>query len=293
MTDARRNKKIKNILNSRFTLPILGGICSGKRPIQTAQSLKTSPQVVSYHIVELIEADLISKGKDRDGHLTWRLTERGSFFLKEKLTWSVKRGNNIPSSIPVRIHSYTVEFKIKSIPERLNCLDWKSMKNEIFKFIIRYPDHTEELIKSPNEWASALLVHVPEKYFLDHVNGMVKLYNDASDYANTTAQRLNIEISTRGRVIGKPHFAFEDDLIAMFLATFETAEVATKGGKAWIDSSTGRGELETNDSDYVYNYLKMPESVIEIYNELSRMKQKLDGTIGYRKYYDPILTENN
>jgi DNA-binding MarR family transcriptional regulator len=270
----------------------LGGIYSGKRPIQLAQSLKISPQVVSYHIGELIEAGLIFKGKDRNGRLMWRLTERGSFFLKEKLTWSVKRGNNLPNSIPVRIHRYTLEFKIKSIPERLNRLDWIPLKNEIFKSIIRYPDHTEELIRSPNEWASALLVHLPEEYFLDHVNGMVKSYNDACDYANTTAQRLNIEISSRGKVICKPHFAFEDDLIAMFLATFETAEVATKGGNAWIDSNTGNGELETNDSDYVYDYLKMPEIVKETYEIVSRMKQKPVNT-GYRKYYDPILSENN
>ena len=50
----------------------------------------------------------------------------------------------------------------------------------------------------------------------------------------------------------------------MVLATFETAEVATEGGKAWIDSRTGRGELETNDSDYVYDYLKTPEIVRDL-----------------------------
>ena len=100
-------------------------------------------------------------------------------------------------------------------------------------------------------------------------------------------------IAETGDLITRPHKAFEHDVIAMFLATFETAEVATEGGKAWIDSSTGNGELETNDSDYVYLYLKMPEFVREIYNELSRMKQKLAGNVGYRKHYDPTLTENN
>jgi hypothetical protein len=134
---------------------------------------------------------------------------------------------------------------------------------------------------------------MPQCYCCDPDKMLVKQYDAAYHFSQLTAQRLMMTIAETGDLVTRPHKAFEHDVIAMFLATFETAEVATEGGKAWIDSSTGNGELETNDSDYVYNYLKMPEFVREIYNEFSRMKQKLAGNVGYRKYYDPTLTENN
>jgi hypothetical protein len=56
--------------------------------------------------------------------------------------------------------------------------------------------------------------------------------------------------------------------IACYLAASYTAEIKTKQGegegegkdeyKAWIDSSNGAGELETNDDEYGYDYLMMP-----------------------------------
>ena len=64
LIDANQKRRIKNILNSPFTLPILGGIWSHKRPVQIAQSLKTSPQVVNYYTARLIEVGLICKDKD-------------------------------------------------------------------------------------------------------------------------------------------------------------------------------------------------------------------------------------
>jgi DNA-binding PadR family transcriptional regulator len=296
LIDPKQNKKIKNILNSIFTLSILGAVWSGKRPIQIARSLKTSPQVVSYHIRKLIKAGLIFKGKDRNGRLMWRLTERGSFFLKENLTRSVNNNSSTNSGIrsgviPIRLDNTTFSFKIKSIPENLH-LNWISMNNSVTKSVMKFKDHTEEIIKSPKDHGSVLLIHMPQCYCYDPDKTLVKQYDAAHHFSQLTAQRLMMTIAETGDLVTRPHKAFEHDVIAMFLATFETAEVATEGGKTWIDSSTGRGELETNDSD-VYNYLKMPEIVREIYNELSRMKQKLAGTIGYRKYYDPTLTENN
>jgi hypothetical protein len=56
------------------------------------------------------------------------------------------------------------------------------------------------------------------------------------------------------------------------LAASCTAEIKTKQGegegedeyRAWIDSSNGVGELETNDSQYGYDYLLMPKTVREI-----------------------------
>jgi hypothetical protein len=160
------------------------------------------------------------------------------------------------------------------------------------KFTIRDADHIEELIRSPNEWASALLVHIPEEYSLDPINGTIKLYSDACDNANKTAQQLNIEITSRGRIVGKPHFAFEHDMIALYLATFQTSETKTIGrnGKAWIDASQGFGELETNDIDYAFKYLTMPENTFKICEDTAIIKRILSG---YEKYYHPLSTLNN
>lgn len=58
----------------------------------------------------------------------------------------------------------------------------------------------------------------------------------------------------------RPHIAFEGDLIACHLAASCTAEIKTKQGEregkdeygAWIDSSNGAGEIETDDNEYGY-----------------------------------------
>jgi DNA-binding MarR family transcriptional regulator len=284
-------KKIRSVVKSPYTFSILSKIYHGYRPSQIAKQLRISSQSLHYHMDRMTDLRLIEKVGDKK-EIAWKITERGLLILKESLSRSVKSGNNIPGHIPVRIHCYTVEFRIKSIPEKLNCLDWKPMNNGIFKLTLRYADHIEELIKSPNEWASALLVHVPEEYSLDPINGTIKLYSDACDYANKTAQRLNIEISSRAKVIGKPHFAFEDDMIALYLATFQTSEITTaeKKGKAWIDASQGFGELETNDINYAYKYLTMPENTFKIYEDTAIIKRILSG---YEKCYHPLSTVNN
>lgn len=82
---------------------------------------------------------------------------------------------------------------------------------------------------------------------------MIKQYDKARHYASLAAQRLRLIISDNGRLVKKPHMAFEQDIIALYLASFQTAEIATKeGGKSWIDASKGRGELETNDVNYMF-----------------------------------------
>lgn len=72
--------------------------------------------------------------------------------------------------------------------------------------------------------------------------------------------------------------ACENDLIALYLATFQSAELTTsdhegKGGHntAWIDASYGTGELETNDINYTYKYLMVPENIIHIHQAVVNM----------------------
>ena len=105
------------------------------------------------------------------------------------------------------------------------------------------------------------------------------------------AKRLNLAISEKGQLVKKPHMAFEYDMIALYLASFQTAETTTKGGKAWIDASKGNGELETNDINYTYKYLTMPENIVDIHDTVNWLKRKSEAA--YATCHDPILTNNN
>lgn len=62
--DNKKTAKIKNILNSRFILPVLVKINAGYRPIQIAEQLKITPQALHYHTDRLIDANLIEKERD-------------------------------------------------------------------------------------------------------------------------------------------------------------------------------------------------------------------------------------
>ena len=61
-------------------------------------------------------------------------------------------------------------------------------------------------------------------------------------------------------------------------------------GRTWIDASHGPDELETDDPDYAYKYLTMPENVFDISNNIKRMESKVSG---YKRCYDPLVTDNN
>jgi hypothetical protein len=233
--------------------------------------------------------------------LEWKLTNLGLFILKEFLSRSVNNSNNNTSTIqhntiPIRMHNVTFRFDIlSSIDNESIRLRWKPINNGVSKCFIRYPDHTLELTKSPNENESVLEVHLTELYTFDPYQGLLKQYDIARHYASLAAQRLRLVISDNGRLVKKPHLAFERDLIALYLATFQTAEISTVGGgrrkgKAWIDSSKGSGELETNDINYAYKYLMMPEIVMDIQNAVNRIARQ---TAGYERYYHPIMTYNN
>ena len=58
-----------------------------------------------------------------------------------------------------------------------------------------------------------------------------------------------------------------------------------------MDSSNENGELETNDTDYAYDYLMMPRTVKEL-AAVSMKALKLTGT-EYELDYHPSLTRNN
>jgi hypothetical protein len=260
-----------------------------------------SHQNLYYYTNQLIEAKLIERSAEYG--LEWKLTERGQFILKEFLSRSVNNNNTSTieqhNTIPIRMHNVTFRFDILStIDNDKNIrLRWIPINNGVSKCFIRYPDHTLELTKSPNENESVLEVHMSEVYTFDPYQGFLKQYDIARHYASLASQRLRLVISDNGRLVKKPHLAFERDLIALYLATFQTAETTTvEGGegrrkdKAWTDSSKGSGELETNDVNYAYKYLMMPEIVMDIRKAINRIARQ---TAGYERYYHPIMSDNN
>jgi hypothetical protein len=82
-------------------------------------------------------------------------------------------------------------------------------------------------------------------------------------------------------------------LVASHTAEIKTKQCEGEGheeSRAWIDSSKGAGELETNDDEYGYDYLMMPKTVREIANmTVAVIKQ----VTGYERCYHPLFTINN
>lgn len=308
MEKTNNNNNFESVLKSAYTLRILWKIYKGYRPTQIAKLFDMSQQNLYYYTNQLIEAKLIERSSTEHG-LEWKLTNLGLFILKGFLSRSINRNtirnsnNNAPTIqqhniIPIRMHNVTFSFDILSAIDNGNIrLRWKPINNGVSKCFIRYPDHTLELTKSPNETESVLEVHLPEVYTFDPYQGLLRQYDIARHYASIAAQRLRLLISDNGRLVKKPHLAFEQDLIALYLATFQTAEISTIGGgeggrkdKAWIDSSKGSGELETNDINYAYKYLMMPEVVMDIRKAVNRIARH---TAGFERHYHPIMTDNN
>jgi hypothetical protein len=297
------NNIFKSLLKSPYTLRILWKVYKGYRPSQIAKSFDMSQQNLYYYTNQLIEAKLIERSSTEYG-LEWKLTNLGQFILKEILSRSVNNNNDNActiqqSIIPIRMHNVTFRFDIlSSIDNESIRLRWKPINNGVFKCFIRYSDYTLELTKSPNENQSVLEVHMSELYIFDPYQGLLKQYDIARHYASLAAQRLRLVISDNGRLVKKPHLAFEHDLISLYLATFQTVETTTieeEGGrgrkdKAWIDSSKGSGELETNDINYAYKYLIMPEIVMDIQKAVNRIARQ---TAGYERHHHPLMTDNN
>ncbi|CAN5509228.1 hypothetical protein BH18THE2_BH18THE2_27320 [soil metagenome] len=295
----RRGLKVyytQSILHSKYTFPILSKVYHEYRPSLIAKELHISPQLVNYHMDNLIALGSIKKTGNRQG-IRWDLTEKGLFILKQKAIGSVNPFKNNPKRIAVRLENVSIAFKIYGrIPDNER-FHWTSMKNGVSKCTINKNEHTVELIKSEKqeqvggEGSSVMLIHLSKQYCFNWTNKLVRLSYLALHYAKQASIQFGIEIADYGRPIKRPHFAFEYDLIAQFLATSNTAEIKTEEeGKAWIDSSNDIGELETNDPNYAYKYLKMPEIVMDIREDITSMQRML---LGYTSCWHPTLTHNN
>ena len=285
-------RKNKNILNSSFTFPILSKLFSGYRPAQIAAQLSVTPQAVKYHTDNMANAGLIRK--DKDNGIRWVVEEKGLFVLKQKATGSVNSFNNYQTrTIPTRLDNLSFEFKIQSPISEDSHLTWTEIKNGVYKCSLKYSNsHTIELVKSKN--GSVMLVHLDKKYCFDWYKELVNQYNLAIQYARQAAVHYTIEISDYGKPIKRPHIAFEEDLIAHFTAASHTAEIKTnEAGKAWIDSSNGLGEFETDDPGYAYLYLTMPKTVEKIANTSDAILKRTNAPMRYEQCYHPFQTMNN
>jgi predicted transcriptional regulator len=296
----KRKRRIRTVLDDSKNRLVLSKIYFGFRPAEIARQLGMSAQNIKYYTSNLMDLNLINKEGDKSG-ITWKVTERGLFILKQFIIQSVDYHTSSASYIrnksrvPIRLNNICFAFKIYSSLEDLR-IQWESLKNGVCKHTIvkrnKEQGHTIDIIKSPNQGNSIMLVHMNEQYSLNIFRDIIKLYDEARVLAVQVANELQIFVSNTGELIKRPHLAFEDDLIALYLATFETASTNTcdKKGKAWIDASHGLGELETNDPEYALKYLTMPESVFETHKNVSMIKEILSG---HKMYYDPVLTHNN
>ena len=294
-------KRIKDILNPKYTFLILSKIYQGYRPSQIAGQLHISPQLVKYHMDNLIALDLIVKSGGKQG-IRWDLTTRGLFILKQKLTWSVNPFKINSKEMPIRLENVSIAFKIKgSIPENKR-LHWTKMRNGVSKCTIDKNNHTVEMIKSEKQQqggdgSSVILIHLFKQYCFNWTEKLIRQSFLALHYAKQASIQFEIEISDFGYPVKRPHIAFEYDVIASFLAISHTAEMITEEGKgaeeglkAWIDSSNGTGELETNDPNYAYNYLRMPYTIMDISEAVTSIRKML---LGFSTCWNPYVTYNN
>lgn len=122
--------------------------------------------------------------------------------------------------ISTRMHNLTFGFEILSFDESIT-LRWIQINNYVSKCFIKYPDHTLEITRSPNEDQSILQVHLSEEYVFDPLKGLITQYNKARKYASLASQRLRIVIADDGELVKKLHMAFEHDVIALSLLPFK------------------------------------------------------------------------
>jgi hypothetical protein len=295
MSEQSNPKKSKNIFSSHFTFTILSKLFQGYRPSQIATQLGVTAQDIYYQTERMVEADLIHK--DTSNGIKWTLTDKGIFILKQKLTGSVNSFNNyqtkpVSRTIPIRLDNLSFSFKVFNSISEDSHLKWTEINNGVSKCSLKYDTHTIELVKSEN--GSVILVHLEKKYCFDWTAQYIDEYNLAIHFAKQAAIKFGFQVSDVGKAAKRPHIAFEQDLITSFLAASYTAEIKTREGNddytAWIDSSNGVGELETNDHEYAYDYLMMPRTIKKIADTITIIREQ---TVGYEKHHHPILTMNN
>lgn len=221
-------KKIKSILYHRFTFPILVKILNGHIPAQIAEQLHVTAQNIDYHTERMIDCGLISKYIDENKNgsgILWRVTDKGLFILKQKLTWSVNPFNNNLKRIPisVRLENISIAFKIYGQIPNNEGFHWTEIRNGVSKCTVSKSGYTLELIKSEKqergeEGCASMLIHLSKQYCFNWASNLVRQAYLALHHARQSSIQFGIKIHDYGNLVKRPHIAFEYDLIASFLA---------------------------------------------------------------------------
>jgi hypothetical protein len=132
-----------------------------------------------------------------------------NIYFKTKGHRSVNSFNNFQTRpIPIRLDNLTFEFKIlSSIPT-----------NGVSKYSMKYDTYTLEIIRS--EKAAVMLIHLDKRYCFDWTMELITEYNLALHYARQAATKLSIQISEYGKMVKRPHIAFEKGFNSLLFGSF-------------------------------------------------------------------------
>jgi predicted transcriptional regulator len=78
----KRKRRIRTVLDDSKNRLVLSKIYFGFRPAEIARQLGMSAQNIKYYTSNLMDLNLINKEGDKSG-ITWKVTERGLFILKQ------------------------------------------------------------------------------------------------------------------------------------------------------------------------------------------------------------------
>jgi hypothetical protein len=142
-----------------------------------------------------------------------------NIYFKTKGHGSVNSFNNYQTRpIPIRLDNLTFEFKIlSSIPTNL-VLKWNELNNGVSKCSMKYDTYTLEIIRS--EKAAVMLIHLDKRYCFDWTRELINEYNLALHYARQAATKLSIQISEYGKMVKRPHIAFERGFNSLLFGSF-------------------------------------------------------------------------
>src|ERR687892_134880 len=119
ITIYKDKRRIRTVLNDSKYRLILSKIYYEYRPSEIAKQLGVSVQNMNYYTDNLMDLKLIGKEGNKSG-ITWKVTERGLFVLKQFIIQSVDYQTN-PASyihnktrIPIRLNDICFAFKISS-----------------------------------------------------------------------------------------------------------------------------------------------------------------------------------
>jgi hypothetical protein len=142
-----------------------------------------------------------------------------NIYFKTKGHRSVNSFNNYQTRpIPIRLDNLTFEFKIlSSIPTNL-VLKWNELNNGVSKYSMKYDTYTLEIIRS--EKAAVMLIHLDKRYCFDWTRELINEYNLALHYARQAATKLSIQISEYGKMVKRPHIAFEKGFNSLLFGSF-------------------------------------------------------------------------